>query len=87
VRCSDVFDQFPGLTKWLEDISNSKSSRILINEEGLYSELSSYNVGLDKIRVIVYLYRAYACENIDFVVDKKLFVKLLYSQLLSFAQD
>jgi len=50
---SSVFDPFPSLIKWLEKIIQGESSRILIDEEGEYHELTSYIKKEGMVRLII----------------------------------
>jgi hypothetical protein len=87
IHCSDVFDPFPELIRWLENIASKKSSRILINEEGCYSGLSSYNVDVCTIRLVVHSYCKYIAMEIDCLIGRMFFVKQLYDAIQSFSQN
>jgi len=75
---SYAFDPFPEIIRWLELIIQGKSSRVLIDEEGIYHELISYAKEQGQIRLII-TYSRRREVLLDVLINRRLVVEGFYN--------
>jgi hypothetical protein len=81
IHASDVFDPFPSLVLWLEQLLREKYTRLSIDEEGHYHELMVFPVAKDRVRFISVSEGADLSTEIDVLIDPAELVQTLYCGL------
>ena len=91
IHSSAVFDPYPHIIQFLEELIDGKQPHIEIDEEGVYHDFYTFNCDNNKIEFIVKRYRVDwenedSREIIDYPIairiDRKIFIKTMYSTIL-----